>query len=195
MSFSYTNRCGKKYSLYQGTTHTGKPRFYFSTRNQTQADKVSEIPSGYEVFERPENGQVFLRKASPQLILQTERNCVKQEIGKLKAPYNYLLHSYERFMTIYETQVNGYEDGGKNTDPYIRCLTHHQTMKSVMRSQFMPILRFELLNEDDRIFSTERFCFLGRIDDWMRVGEAGGIEAVARKYIPKLGNDEFFEIW
>ncbi len=71
-TLSYTNRAGKTYFLYQGVTRTGKPRFYFSSKEKTEAESVHSIPDGYEIYERPESGQVFLRKAMLRLISEDE---------------------------------------------------------------------------------------------------------------------------
>ena len=49
MPFTYTNRKGKTYILCQGTTKTGKPRYYFSPNPKDPV--LDAIPEGYEIRE------------------------------------------------------------------------------------------------------------------------------------------------
>src|SRR5436305_13197376 len=67
MSITYTNRKGQTYTLYQGQTKTGKPRYYFGREGQSQAELVMEIPAGFTISESV-NGVVSLVKDRPSLI-------------------------------------------------------------------------------------------------------------------------------
>lgn len=63
------------------------------------------------------------------------------------------------------------------------------------RARFTPVLRFILIDPARRTFRTDRICYLGSIDDWIDVFASGEIERLARKVLPRLGTDEFFELW
>ena len=54
---TYTNAKGKTYYLHQGTTKTGKPKYYFSM--ESEGHLAASIPVGFEIYENP-NAQVFL---------------------------------------------------------------------------------------------------------------------------------------
>jgi hypothetical protein len=56
---THTNAKGQTFALYQGTTKTGKPRYYFAM--QSEGTLAKAIPAGYEIYENP-NAQVFLRR-------------------------------------------------------------------------------------------------------------------------------------
>jgi hypothetical protein len=56
-------------------------------------------------------------------------------------------------------------------------------------------MRFVLLDPEEREFSTERWCYLGGIDDWVDIGESGKLPELAPQVIPTLGTDEFFELF
>ena len=60
-------------------------------------------------------------------------------------------------------------------------------------AQFTPVLRFILADAEQRTFRTERWCYLGSIDDWIDVHQQGPVERLARQWIPRLGTDAFFE--
>jgi hypothetical protein len=65
----------------------------------------------------------------------------------------------------------------------------------VKRHSGMPIMKFELLDEDTRKYQAYRWCFKGSIDDWMQIGYRGQLQDLALKYCPALGTDDFFELW
>jgi hypothetical protein len=56
-------------------------------------------------------------------------------------------------------------------------------------------MRFILNSSEGRIFIPQRWCFRGSIDDWINAGDSGKIDFLAEKLIPKLGTDEFFELY
>lgn len=60
MTIQHVNRKGDTYYLHQAKTKTGKPKWFFSTK-QT-GDLAQAVPGGYEIYENP-NAQVFLRKS------------------------------------------------------------------------------------------------------------------------------------
>jgi hypothetical protein len=60
-------------------------------------------------------------------------------------------------------------------------------------SQFFAVLRFILINVDERRFLAQRWCYLGGIDDWVDV-EQGSIQELAPQLIPALGTDEYYEL-
>ncbi len=68
MTVQYTNRTGKTYYLREGKTKTGKPRYFFSSQQTGKGEVVEHVPEGYEIYEHPENAQVFLRKKRPKII-------------------------------------------------------------------------------------------------------------------------------
>jgi hypothetical protein len=62
-------------------------------------------------------------------------------------------------------------------------------------ARFSPILRFILIDPEERKFITERWSYLGNVEDWIDMGESGKLEKLARRLIPKLGTDDFFELF
>jgi hypothetical protein len=76
---TYTNAKGKTYYLHQGTTKTGKPKYYFSM--ESNGALAESIPEGFEIYENP-NAQVFLRKIPPKIITDEERKVVEDGMRK-----------------------------------------------------------------------------------------------------------------
>ena len=57
------------------------------------------------------------------------------------------------------------------------------------------MLRFVLADPVGRPFRVERMCYLGSIDDWITLLARGPVEELARRLVPTLGTDEFFELF
>lgn len=51
------------------------------------------------------------------------------------------------------------------------------------------MMRFKLANPQKRLFVAERFCFLGRIDDWIYLDGPDPLEPLVRKYAGHLGKE------
>ena len=56
------------------------------------------------------------------------------------------------------------------------------------------MLRFVLDDELLRIFMTERFCFLGSVDDWIEIGEPDILKKLVEKYVKHLEKESFYEL-
>ena len=56
------------------------------------------------------------------------------------------------------------------------------------------MLRFTLIDEGERQYSAERWCFLGAIDDWFFLSGGNSLENLARRYLPHLSRESFFEL-
>ena len=61
---------------------------------------------------------------------------------------------------------------------------------------YMPLLRFTLIDSNKRIFSTERWCFRGSIDDWISLFEYddGSLHELCEDLFPHLGQESFYDI-
>ncbi|MGI2029714.1 hypothetical protein [Endozoicomonas acroporae] len=193
MSLPYTNRTGKTYFLYQGVTRTGKPRYYFSGQKKAEAEQISTIPEGFEIYERPENGQVFLRKAMPRLIKESEQQYIASALEALKESFRYRMDCQQQYVTVFESSAGDTAREMKEAG-WLGNLKPDYMEKMVRQSRFMPVLRFELVDDTKRQFHAQRFCFLGSIEDWISLKGPGDLNALASQYIPLLGTDAFYKV-
>src|SRR4030095_12443088 len=67
---THTNAKGKTSYLHEGTTKTGKPKYYCSM--ESEGHLAEDIPVEFESYENP-NAQVFLRRIPPKIIPDEER--------------------------------------------------------------------------------------------------------------------------
>ena len=201
MAVHYTNRTGKTYYLRQGRTKTGKPRYFFSSQRHEKGQTVEDIPEGYEIYEHPENAQVFLRKTRPQLITDIEKQLVKKYANKLARSKRYRVDCKDEYITIYESSADT-EDlrniFGGFLNPASLCpgMTVDNAISALVSAadqHYTAMLRFRLADKKRRTFTAERFCFRGSIDDWIYLGGPDHLKNLTERYIELLGTDNFFD--
>ena len=60
---------------------------------------------------------------------------------------------------------------------------------------YSPMLVFQLVDAQRRTFQTQRYCFLGSVDDWIEIGKPGKLPTLVKKYVKHLGQDSYVELW
>jgi len=191
MPYIYTNRKGLTNYLCQTLTKNGKTRYYFAREPKNAT--VEKMPDGYQVDESV-NGIVSMVKARPQLIFPEE--LVSVEVGLKKLPQS---HKYQA--TIKNDQIVIYESRGADMGEVLSGFLGWKIPASFSQefneshAQFGPIMRFILEDPERRIFSAQRWCFRGSIDDWINVWRPDIIEILVKELLPKLGMDSFYELY
>ena len=59
---------------------------------------------------------------------------------------------------------------------------------------YSDILKFILEDDKRRTFMTQRYCFLGSIDDWVYIGKPGTLPTLVKKYVKHIGKESYFEL-
>ena len=195
MPITYTNRKGVTYYLCRGVTKTGKPRYYFA--RELKGEPVEQIPEGFKISESV-NGIVSLVRDRPALIRPEEVAAVKAAVERHPKSHKYRV-------SVKRNRIEIYEQVGPDAEELASALAQEgfviprlaDRIQATMegRARFTPVLRFILADEERRTFRVERWCYLGSIDDWIDVGAMGPVDRLARQLIPKLGTDQFFELF
>ncbi len=196
MPITYTNRKGFTYFLNKGVTKTGKPRYYFA--REQKDEPVNEIPQGYEI-EESVNAIVSLVKVRPRLIPPEESAIVEAAVQRHPNARKYRVAVKHNQIIIYE-RVGADANALMDILGQFAAFTPQRSKEQVEEfldgsAQFTPIMRFILDNPEGRQYHAERWCYRGSIDDWIHAGHSGKIDKLARKLIPKLGTDDFYELF
>ena len=198
MLVSYTNRKGMTYTLYRRQTRTGKPRYYFGRPGQRQDEPVLEIPPGYTISESV-NGVVSLAKDHPALIQPEEMAAVEAAVRQHPEAHRYRVAAKGNRIEVYE-QV-GPDYNAVVSDLHVPGLSRPGLAEELRaleerHAHYIPVLRFTLLDPNQRLFSVERMCYLGSIDGWLELhGHTGPVADLAHALIPTLGTEQFYELW
>lgn len=196
MPVTYTNRKGHTYYLYQGMTKTGKLRYYF-TRQQKDGSP-DQIPDGYRISESV-NGVVSLVIDRPQLILPQEVASVEAALARHPKSRDYRVAVQKNQIVIYERlepDVDTLSEIFGEFSPLPSDIVKRRLQEQLDKTaRFNPIMCFILVDQEERNFKAERWCYLGNVEDWIDIGESGRIDNLARRLVPKLGTDDFFELY
>jgi hypothetical protein len=192
MPVTYTNRKGFTFYLCQGVTKTGKPRYFFA--REIKGEPVEQIPAGYTITESV-NGVVSLSKAQASQLREEEINAVKAAVAQHPKRNRYRVNVRPKRIEIYEA-------AGPDAETLMASLGDLLPMMAEMAdrvaveldryTQYTPVLRFTLIDAEQRTFEAERMCYLGSIDDFINIGYVP-LEPMASDRIATLGTDEFFE--
>ncbi|MEL6248564.1 MAG: hypothetical protein AAFN18_04780 [Cyanobacteria bacterium J06554_6] len=193
MAITYTNRSLQTYYLHQGTTKTGKPKYFFSMKSERSL--VEHIPAGFEIYENP-NAQVFLRRIPKKIITDAEVQVVKQGMEKFSKVKPFIVDVKKEIIYIFTAgqDIDRLSEWVRSTaDQFNR--DDDTVEKLIQRSiRYTSDLRFTLVDKQKRSFQTERYCYLGSIDDWIHIGPEDSLESLIKTYIPHLGQESFFEL-
>jgi hypothetical protein len=195
MAVTYTNRRGVTFYLCQSRTKTGKLRYYFA--REPKGRSVEQIPDGFRIGENA-NGLVWLERDRPALLLPEEIVVVEAAIARHPQPRNYHVGVKHDQIVVSERASAGTDDltakilGGLGIpaggfDQLRNTLERH--------GNFLPVLRFSLSDAERRRFVVNRWCFKGRIDDWIEVGLEGPLTQIVAPAVARLGTDDFFEFF
>ena len=191
MPITHTNAKGKTYYLHQGTTKTGKPKYYFSM--QSEGTLAESIPTGFEIYENP-NAQVFLRRIPPKIITDEERQVVEDGMRKYAEVQDYKIDVKGNAIVVYtadrdiDALVNLFQDVGSMRD-------EAQIRNAIRREiTYFPMLQFVLSDEKQQVFVAQRYCFRGAIDDWIDLGH-GPLATLVRRYGKHLGKESYFDLF
>jgi hypothetical protein len=190
---THTNAKGQTFSLYQGTTKTGKPRYYFAM--QSEGTLAKAIPAGYEIYENP-NAQIFLRRIPPKIITDEECQIVEEGMRTYAEVKDYKVDVRGNALLIYTA------DQDMDTLAAIVCNPHASREENARRMtllrqgiHYSPMLVFQLVDATRRTFQTLRYCFLGSVDDWIEIGKPGKLSTLVKKYVKHLGQDSYVALW
>ncbi|MCG1027276.1 hypothetical protein J5S49_03080 [Virgibacillus halodenitrificans] len=181
MTLSYTNFRGEAYYLHSSTTKKGNLTYHFSKKVKDNA--IDQLPNGYEIYENP-NGKVYLRKEQKQIVNEQEIQTIKESLKKHSPIKDIKLDVKKEYIYIYYAN--------KELGEVLPFTDSHTQDKY---KQYETELRLELIDEDERCFVMERFCFLGDIDDWIDLEDSTDLEALLAKYAPHIGQETLFEFW
>jgi hypothetical protein len=189
---THTNAKGKTYYLHQDTTKTGKPKYYFSMeRNGALAES---IPAGFEIYENP-NAQVFLRRIPPKIITDEERQVVEDGMRKYAEVQDYKIDVKGNAIVVYTADQDIETLAGLFQELYPDPTTNPQLL-TLLRNEihYSPMLQFLLEDAQRRLFTAQRYCFRGAIDDWIDIGY-GPLTQLVKQYVPHLGQESYFDLF
>ena len=198
MAYQHCNRRGDVYLLQAGRTRTGKPRFYFGRK--LTGEPVEDIPAGYEVFESPERGQVYLRRQRPTRIEPIERKIVADGVRCLSNVKHFLIDVEDDSLIVY-LPTKGIDEvnqlvcqlAGPNALQVPRYREARDRI--IQESEYEKMMRFQLLDPEQRLFEVERWCFRSWCEGWIHLAGPGHLLDLVEWFAEHLGEESFYELF
>ena len=188
MAIEFKNRKGHTYYIKKRKTKTGKTT-YTVTKTKSK-DCVDEVPQGFEVHEKPENGQMLLRKKIPSKFTLKELNTIKQELQKNDTIGAFKIDVRGNELTIYTAEIMN----GKTFGDLFPFMKHKSEQIMEMVTHYSAMMKVLIVEEISREYVFQRYCFRGSIDDWITIGISPELKNLAKKYIHHLGKESFYEL-
>lgn len=194
MPFHYTNRRGQVYHLQSKTRRSGAEGYSF-TRKPT-GTPVDSLPEGYEAWELPDNAQVVLRKIKPSAILATEKQLTEAALRQTAKLEHFIVEVDGNELVIWLPDTDlGSEVEQIASDFGMSTFGVQQYRERIIRNaRYSKMMRFVLTDAAKRLFTAERWCFLGSIDDWHHLEFGKPLPVLLKKYVPHLGKESFFDL-
>lgn len=191
MPITHTNAKGKNYYLHQGTTKTGKPKYYFSMEHKGAL--ADTIPEGFEIYENP-NAQVFLRRIPLKVITDEERQVVEDGVRKYTQVQDYKIDVKGNTIVVYtaDQRVEEFAQLLKGLNPFISEAQGRAHFARFV--QYSPRLQFLLDDGKHKLFIAQRSCFRGAIDGWIDIGH-GPLATLVKQYVKHLGQESYFDLY
>jgi hypothetical protein len=138
---------------------------------KSESTLAEYIPEGFEIYENP-NAQVFLRRIPPKIITDEERQVVAEGMRKYGGVKDYKIDVKGKAIIVYtagqsvETLAGLFKE--LHPDP-----TANPQLMTVLRGviQYSPMMQFILEEKEQRLFTVQRYCFRGSIDDWIDIDQ------------------------
>lgn len=194
LPFTVKNRKGDTYYLKRMESKTGKSRYFFSKK--VGGELLVKIPDGYEVYENP-NAQVLLRKKLKSEITPKEVEFCRNEL-QIICNFNSkaVIVDYKKSEIIihYSEEVADWPERSKMFDA-LGIDKNGANDFLFSDAIYHPLLKFKLVDKENRLYTTERYCFLGGIDDWIEIGEIDTLQNQVWTFGEHLGNESFYELY
>lgn len=190
MAIEFTNRKGKTYYIKARKTKTGKTT-YTLTKSKS-IDCVDKIPLNYEVYEKPENGQMVLRKKIPSKFTLQDLHIIKTSLERNDTLSGFKLDIRGNELIIYTSEE---QELGSLLESFSPFLKYKREQLRNMFMSYSAMMKVLIMDEDALgKYVIQRYCFRGSIDDWITIGISEDLKTVIDKYSYHLGKESFFEL-
>jgi len=189
----HTNRSGVKYFLHRGTTKTGKPRYYVA--REVGAGALATLPDGYEIVESI-NGVVSVARAgrSKVLVPAADVSIVRAEVARHRHLRHHTVEARGAEILVHQA-TNRLDDETIRTHALMTWDDPERLAARLALVQgpprYEPVMKFTM--RDRGAYGASRITYRERTE-WLPFA-TGPLAWLAKRYIRKLGTDDFYELW
>jgi hypothetical protein len=195
-ALKYANRHGVPWYLHQGTTKTGRPKYYVA--KSVGLGALVEMPAGFE-FSESVNGVVSVRRVdnSPKLVADADVELVKSELARHR-------HLRHHRVEVTKVEIVIYEPTGAMSDDELRETARihglppevfEQRMADLWaRRRCQPVMCFLASTAEPGEYAVQRMRYRGE-GGWSYPLAHGPLVKLVRNFVPRVGTQRFFELF
>ncbi len=192
IALKYVNRNGRAYFLQTKPDKKGISRFSLSLK--PTGEPATELPAGFEIWESPENAQVFVRRCLPSAIRPGEKKILEDAIVRETGGMLFIVDVEADSLVVYTNDAELDNDANRPLSRENKEMASQDWPGFVNSGRYQKMMKFTLTDGKKRIFRVERWCFLGRIDGWFYLDGGRSLKLLAEKYTGHLNKESFFEL-
>lgn len=191
---TYTNRMGDIYYLHEGGTKTGKARYFVA--KTPREGVLSSIPDGFE-FSESINGVVSVRK-----IDLSATNIPEADVALARAEMVRHAHLHGHRIEVIKGQIVVFEPAAGMSPDWTSTVTRPLFMITEgpdvrgdhmrRRIRFGPVMKFVPLREPNE-YGVYRMTYRGD-GGWSWPLASGSLPALLKRFLGRVGTNEFFEL-
>jgi hypothetical protein len=195
-AYCHRNRHGVAYYLHQGTTKTGKARYFFA--KTVGEDALAEMPAGWEVAESV-NGVVTVRKAtSATPIPAADVALVRAALDRDPILRRCVVEAKGGAIVIHEPERGAIPTSGELAGlskemgvPLARLTAHFEAMSR--NARYAPVMKFEPAFVGATCeYLAYRRTYRGD-GGWFPLSH-GPLHSLVKQYVHHIGRESFFEL-
>jgi len=180
----YINRRDSVYYLKKSLTKLGKVQHsaIMNISKTDPADLATEIPSGFEFYESPRDGQVFFRKIPVYNISDIEIAIVDAAMKTNEDVDSYILERRANEIVVFVTNkpdISYFPVYIRIDNIYKHCI-------------YEDVMKFE---KDKKTYIAQRFCYRSSFNDWIYLEESNDLKYLAEKYCDYIEKESFYELF
>ena len=191
-TLAYANRLGAVYFLHAGKTKTGKVRYFVA--KAAGAGALASMPDGFE-FTESVNGVVSVRRIDPSApaVHPGHLALIREELARQAHLPFHRAEAVRADIVVFEPaggldpQEIGWISRSLGLGPQIL----EQRLSGRAAKRFTPVLRFEPCGPGE--YELRRMTYHGD-GGWSWPLARGPIQKLARRYLPVVGTERFFEL-
>lgn len=193
MALSIENSKGKAYFIKSRKTKKGNTTYYMTKKEDSSC--LSEVPEGYEVFEKFDSNVLYIRKRKESLFDLKEINLLQASLQQNDSLADFKVDIDGKILSIYtaDKEINDRQFSSLIEPFYSRLQIDEYRSMWIRFEERMRIIIHG--NKQEREFEIKRYCYRGSVDDWIRVGVESDIKLVVRNYLVHLGRDSYYDLY
>ena len=186
----HINRRGDTFYAFEGVTKTGKPKYFASKKSSSDGGQpMDAMPHGFEFFENPANATVVIRRIKESDIMASELELLSElAVRHCDCPCQVVIEGNS--LVVYSAP-------SPNADLQRLITMFGASVTELSQSaNFSPELKFDLVDQERRTFFASRYLCRSFMDGWKKLIQKNGkLSELAKKLLPHLGHESFYELY